>query len=294
MTLLFISDIVARHSPPDEFHKENIIHFGCFRWPGMKFGKGDAVMEKPLKKQYPGVATVSGTEHKDMVAEIFSTIPERYDFLNHLMSFSMDKGWRKFAVARMKFPQTGRFLDIATGTGDLAIAAARAFPKIQVTALDFAGEMMAVGRQKVDRTLLSDRIAFLQGDAMQIPLPGNTVDVVAVAFGIRNMPDRKRALEEMCRVTVPGGQVMVLEMNFPRQFWWAGCYRFYLKHIMPWIAAVFTKNPAAYRYLADSIMNFPQPDAFDRLMREAGLENIAQYPLTLGTTYLHLGEKSRP
>lgn len=248
-------------------------------------------MAKRLKRQYPAVATVSGTQHIGMVEEIFSTIPERYDFLNHFLSFSMDKGWRKFAVARMKFPRTCRFLDIATGTGDLAIAAARAYPQIQVTALDFAGEMMAVGRQKVDRTFLSDRIAFLQGDAMQLPLPDNTVDVVAVAFGIRNMPDRRRALEEMCRVTIPGGQVMVLEMNFPRQCWWAGFYRFYLKHIMPWIAAVFTKNPAAYRYLADSIINFPQPDAFARLMHEAGLEHIAQYPLTLGTTYLHLGEK---
>lgn len=248
-------------------------------------------MEKPLKKQYPGVATLTGGEHKDMVAEIFSTIPERYDFLNHLMSFSLDKGWRKFTVARMKFPQTSRFLDIATGTGDLAIAAARAYPRIHVTALDFAGEMMAVGRQKVEREKLSPRIEFIQGDAMQIPLPHNSVDVAAVAFGIRNMPDRKSALAEMCRVVVPGGRVMVLEMNFPRQFGWAGGYCFYLKHIMPWIAAIFTKNPAAYSYLADSIMNFPQPDAFGGLMREAGLENIVQYPLTLGTTYLHVGGK---
>lgn len=258
---------------------------------GTSVGKVDDVMEKHGKKQYPGVATLSGGEHKNMVAEIFSTIPERYDFLNHLMSFSLDKGWRKFTVARMKFPQTSRFLDIATGTGDLAIAAARAYPVIQVTALDFAGEMMAFGRQKVNREQLSRRIEFIQGDAMQIPLPDRTVDVAAVAFGIRNMPDRKRALAEMCRVVVPGGQVMVLEMNFPRQCWWAGGYRFYLKHIMPWIAAIFTKNPAAYRYLGDSIMNFPQPTAFKKLMREAGLEHIVQYPLTLGTTYLHVGDK---
>lgn len=251
-------------------------------------------MEKHLKKMYPGVATLSGAEHKNMVEEIFSTIPERYDFLNHLMSFSRDKGWRKFTVARMKFSQTYRFLDIATGTGDLAIAAARTYPEIKVTALDFAREMMTVGREKVERNRLSYRVEFLQGDAMQIPLPDSTVDVAAVAFGIRNMPDRKRALAEMCRVVVPGGQVMVLEMNFPRQSWWAGGYRFYLKHIMPWIAAVFTKNPAAYRYLADSIMNFPQPDTFGQLMRAAGLERIEQHPLTLGTTYLHLGEKSRP
>ncbi len=248
-------------------------------------------MTKRLKKQYPAVATVSGTQHIGMVEEIFSTIPERYDFLNHLMSFSLDKGWRKFTVARMKFPRTRRFLDIATGTGDLAIAAARAYSDIHVTALDFAGEMMAVGRKKVDREELSRRIVFLQGDAMQIPLPDQSVDVTAVAFGIRNMPDRKRALAEMYRVIIPGGQVMVLEMNFPRQSWWAGCYRFYLKHIMPWIAAIFTKNPAAYRYLGDSIMNFPQPDAFGRLMQEAGLRNIVQYPLTMGTTYLHVGER---
>jgi len=248
-------------------------------------------MVKRLKRQYPAVATVTGAQHIDMVEDIFSTIPGRYDFLNHLMSFSLDRGWRAFAVEKMRFFRTHRFLDIATGTGDLAIAAACAYPAIQVTGLDFAREMMAVATDKIDRLRLSDRIALLQGDAMQIPLPDRSVDVSAVAFGIRNMPDRKKALKEMRRVTTPGGQVMVLEMNFPRQAWWAGGYRLYLRYIMPRIAAAFTKNPAAYRYLADSIMNFTQPDAFARLMREAGLKNVVQYPLTLGTTYLHVGKR---
>ncbi len=248
-------------------------------------------MAKRLKRLYPAVATVSGTQHIGMVEDIFSTIPERYDFLNHLMSFSMDRGWRTFAVEKMRFFRTHRFLDIATGTGDLAIAAARAYPAIQVTGLDFAREMMAVARDKISRRRLSNRIALLQGDAMQIPLPDRSVDVSAAAFGIRNMPDRKKALKEMRRVTTPGGQVMILEMNFPRQAWWAGGYRLYLRHVMPRIAAVFTKNPAAYRYLADSIMNFPRPGAFARLMREAGLKNIVQYSLTIGTTYLHVGDR---
>jgi demethylmenaquinone methyltransferase/2-methoxy-6-polyprenyl-1,4-benzoquinol methylase len=248
-------------------------------------------MAKRLKRQYPAVATVSGAQHIGMVEDIFSTIPERYDFLNHLMSFSLDRGWRRFTVDKMRFFRTHRFLDIATGTGDLAITAAHAYPDIKVTGLDFAREMMAVGTGKITRCRLNERIAFLQGDAMQIPLPDRAVDVTAVAFGIRNMPDRKKALKEMRRVTTPGGQVMVLEMNFPRNACWAGFYRFYLRHIMPRIAAVFTKNPAAYRYLGDSIMNFPQPDVFARLMREAGLRNIVQYPLTLGTTYLHVGER---
>jgi len=210
------------------------------------------------------------------------------------MSLSMDKGWRKFAVDRMKFFRTHRFLDIATGTGDLAIAAARTYPDIQVIALDFAMEMMAIGTKKVNDARLADRIHFLHGDAMQIPLPDDTVDAVAVAFGIRNMPDRKRALAEMSRVTTPGGQVMVLEMNFPRQSFWTGLYRLYLTWIMPRIAAVFTRNPGAYRYLGDSIMNFPQPEEFGRLMQAAGLDNIKQYPLALGTIYLHVGEKRKP
>jgi len=251
-------------------------------------------MEKQLKKQYPRVSTLSGTQHRDMVEEIFSTIPERYDFLNHLMSFSMDRGWRKFTVEKMRFFQSHRFLDIATGTGDLAIAAARAYPDIKITGLDFAMEMMAVGMKKVDGARLAGRVEFLQGDAMQIPLPDNAVDVVAVAFGIRNMPDRKKALAEMCRVTTPGGQVMVLEMNFPRESFWAGFYRLYLTWVMPRIAAVFTRNPGAYRYLGDSIINFPQPDEFGQLLRGAGLNNIKQYALTLGTIYLHVGEKRRP
>ncbi|HPJ96835.1 MAG TPA: class I SAM-dependent methyltransferase, partial [Syntrophales bacterium] len=157
-------------------------------------------MAKRLKRLYPAVAIVSGTQHIGMVEDIFSTVPERYDFLNHLMSFSLDRGWRAFAVEKMRFFRTHRFLDIATGTGDLAIAAACAYPAIQVTGLDFAREMMAVATDKIDRLRLSDRIALLQGDAMQIPLPDRSVDVSAVAFGIRNMPDRKKALKEMRRV----------------------------------------------------------------------------------------------
>lgn len=286
MTLTGISYIVGRLVFQPLSFRETIV--------SEKSVKCNSPMEKRLKRQYPKVATLSRTEHRDMVEEIFSTIPDRYDFLNHLMSFSMDKNWRKFTVEKMRFHQSRRFLDIATGTGDLALAVARTYPDIQVTGLDFAMEMMAIGAKKVDSARLAGRIQFLQGDALQIPFHDNAVDVVAVAFGIRNMPDRKRALEEMCRVTTPGGQVMVLEMNFPRQSFWAGFYRLYLTWVMPRIAAAFTRNPGAYRYLGDSIMNFPQPAEFGRLMRDAGLKNIKQYPLTMGTIYLHVGEKRRP
>ncbi|MEW6333946.1 MAG: class I SAM-dependent methyltransferase [Thermodesulfobacteriota bacterium] len=240
-------------------------------------------------KRYPPVTGISRDTHVGMVREIFATITGRYDFLNHLLSLGRDIAWRRFAVRRMRFFHTFRLLDVATGTADLAIEAANRHPGIGVTGIDFVGEMLAAGRQKITDRGLSGRIDLLRADAMALPFPDGSFDAAGIAFGIRNMPDRLAALREMRRVIVPGGQVFVLEMNFPQSRFWQGLFVLYHKRLLPGVARLFSGNPAAYRYLADSILHFPTPRAFMDLMEEAGFCHPQRYALTFGITCLYTG-----
>jgi len=241
------------------------------------------------EKHYPPVTGIGRDEHVGMVREIFTSIPGRYDFLNHLLSLRRDVAWRRFAVRKMQFFDTYHLLDVATGTADLAIDAARRHPDIRVTGVDFVREMLARGRQKIASRGLADRIRLLQADAMALPFPDGSFDAVGIAFGIRNMPDRLRALREMRRVLVPGGRIFVLEMNAPQNRLWRGFFAPYLNRILPVIARTFSRNPAAYVYLVDSITHFPAPPAFLALMEEAGFGGMKRYSLTLGITCLYVG-----
>jgi len=237
---------------------------------------------------------VEGAEQIGMVREIFSTITGRYDFLNRLLSLRRDVAWRRFTGRKMRFFKTGRLLDVATGTADLAVEAALLNPEIRVTGLDYVPRMVALGQHKIAGKGLSGRIDLVRGDALFLPFREDSYDAVAMAFGIRNIPDRMRALKEMKRVAVPGGQVMILEMTTPQGPFFRKLFTFYLNRIIPRLARVFTSNPEAYLYLADSIMNFPSPAEFARLMREAGLEGVTAHPLTMGITCLHVGRKPLP
>ena len=248
-------------------------------------------MEKPVNNKYPSVRAVSEKERIGMVKEMFSTITRKYDFLNHLLSLRRDIAWRRFTVKKMRFFKTGRFLDVACGTADLSIDAAQKHGRISTTGIDFVFQMLDLGKAKVEKKGLDRRITLMQADALQLPFCDDSFDVVAVAFGIRNIPDRERALREMLRVAAPGGAVMVLEMTFIQNRLFKLIYRVYLNHILPHLAKRFSPNPAAYHYLADSIMNFPQPEAFAAMMEKAGMVNVTKYPLTLGVTYLHVGIK---
>ncbi|MCX5821584.1 MAG: ubiquinone/menaquinone biosynthesis methyltransferase [Deltaproteobacteria bacterium] len=241
---------------------------------------------------YPPVAGIGRDEHVGMVREIFTTIPGRYDFLNRVLSLRRDVAWRRFAVGKMRFFDTCRLLDVATGTADLAIEAARRHPEIGVAGLDFVFEMLAPGRQKIADRGLAGRIRLLQADALILPFPDRSFDAAGIAFGIRNIPDRLVALREMRRVLVPGGRVYILEMNAPGNRLRRGIFAPYLKHILPGIARLFSRNPAAYRYLVDSILHFPAPPAFLALMEEAGFRDMERHSLTLGITSLYIG--SRP
>ncbi|MCK9227564.1 MAG: bifunctional demethylmenaquinone methyltransferase/2-methoxy-6-polyprenyl-1,4-benzoquinol methylase UbiE [Syntrophorhabdaceae bacterium] len=249
------------------------------------------LVNKPLNKKYPSVREVSDTERINMVKEMFATITRKYDFLNHLLSLRRDVAWRRFTVKKMRFFNTSRLLDVACGTADLAIDAARRLSGINIIGIDFVYEMLDAGRDKVERKGLSRRITLMQSDAMELPFCDNAFDVVAVAFGVRNMPNREKALKEMLRVTAPGGSVMVLEMTFIQNRIFKIIYHIYLNYLLPRLAKHFSPNPAAYHYLADSIMNFPNPDAFATMMEATGMVDVKKYPLTFGITYLHTGTK---
>ena len=248
-------------------------------------------MQKSKNNKYPSVKKVSDEERIGMVKEIFSTITGKYDFLNHFLSLRRDVAWRKFAVRKMAFPRTKKFLDIACGTGDLSINACRQHGDVSVTGIDFIYPMVQVAKEKARDQNLSDRINFLQGNALYLPFAENTFDVTAMAFGIRNIPQKEQALKEMLRVTVPGGQIMILEMTFIQNRFFKLFYYIYLNFLLPLLAKIFSKNAAAYYYLADSIMNFPAPEAFAAFMKDKGISDVKIYPLTFGITCLYAGKK---
>ncbi|MFB3925402.1 MAG: bifunctional demethylmenaquinone methyltransferase/2-methoxy-6-polyprenyl-1,4-benzoquinol methylase UbiE [Syntrophales bacterium] len=241
-------------------------------------------------KRYRSAAEISAPGQIGAVKEIFSTITGEYDFLNHLLSLRRDIAWRKFAVRKMRFPRTGRLLDIATGTADLAIEAASHDPSVGVVGIDISREMLCRGFRKIRRHNLCSRIQLMQADALHLPFPDHSFDLVSMAFGIRNIPNKTGALREMQRVTCPGGQIMILEMTLPRGRWTGKFYSIYLRRILPLLARPFTKNPAAYIYLADTISRFPSPDSLARIMESAGLTDVEFYPLSGGITCLHVGK----
>lgn len=242
-------------------------------------------------KLYPSVNRLSDPERIQLVKEIFATVTSKYDFLNHLLSLRRDVAWRRATVSRMRFFRTHRLLDAATGTCDLAVEAVRRHPDLRVTGLDLVSEMVAAGRRKIRRMGLSSRIHLLRGDALHLPFGEARFDAVSMAFGIRNIPDRLAALQEMTRVVVPGGRILILEMTLPRSFLLRPFYSFYLGTVLPRLARAVSPNPGAYHYLADSIAHFPAPQAFARIMRRAGLERVQIHPLTCGITCLHEGVK---
>jgi demethylmenaquinone methyltransferase/2-methoxy-6-polyprenyl-1,4-benzoquinol methylase len=246
-----------------------------------------------MREKYLSIDQIKDADRIRMVKEIFSTITGKYDFLNHFLSLRRDIFWRRFAVRRMRFFNSYRFLDVATGTSDLAIDAAFHYPDIQVTGLDFVKEMLDQGVKKIARKKLSPRINLMQGNALDLPFQDDSFDAAGIAFGIRNIPDRAGALKELRRVVIPGGQVLVLEMTFPRVPCFRQFYDLYLNRILPLFARAFSTNPEAYYYLGDSIMAFPPVDRFTGMMKDAGLADVRAYALTLEICHLFVGLKPR-
>jgi len=250
------------------------------------------VNKEIITEAYPAVRQMSDEQRVGIVRDIFSSISGKYDFLNRFLSLRQDLLWRRRAVREMRFFRTNRFLDVATGTGDLAIDCAKAFVEASVTGVDFVPEMIDAGQKKLIAASLQERVDLRHGDATALEFDDNSFDVAAIAFGIRNTPDRKRVLVEMRRVVVESGMVMVLELSTPEPGVRRSIYSFYLNRVLPKVAKLFTKNAAAYEYLADSIMNFPVRSEFLEIMMDVGLVSCRAIPLTFGICTLYIGEKA--
>ncbi|WP_298271038.1 bifunctional demethylmenaquinone methyltransferase/2-methoxy-6-polyprenyl-1,4-benzoquinol methylase UbiE [Geobacter sp.] len=232
------------------------------------------------------------SEKGERIREMFSDIAPRYDFLNRLLSFGIDRRWRKVAVRLVRWTEGGRVLDVATGTGDVALEIARQTPpSVSIVGIDFSEGMVALGREKVAHSPHADRITMEIAPCEAIPFPDGTFDSVTIAFGIRNVVDRRQGLSEMLRILKPGGRAVILEFSTPRSLLFKKIYYFYFLRILPVIGGLFSRF-SAYKYLPDSVLEFPSQKEFVSLMASVGFRNTAYRDLTFGIATVYTGEKT--
>lgn len=220
---------------------------------------------------------------------MFDSISGHYDRLNRILSLGTDRRWRRKAVNLIGLhirPVT--MLDVATGTGDLAIAALRLGPR-SITGIDISEKMLDEGRRKIIRMGLGDKITLARGDSRLIEFSDGTFDVTMCAFGVRNFEDTLTGLREMCRVIRPGGMVMVLEFSKPSLFPLKQIYGLYFRRVLPRIGRIVSGDPGAYTYLPDSVMAFPDNERFLELLATAGFREVKQKKLTGGIASIYYG-----
>ena len=224
--------------------------------------------------------------------KIFNLISRRYDFLNRLLSFGLDIRWRDELAKFVPENPNVKLLDLATGTADVAISLVEKRPNIQsVIGLDMAAEMLKVGQAKIEKKGLSSKITLQEGDAQKLPFTDNSFDCETIAFGIRNIPELRLIMMEMFRVLKPGGRVVILEFSLPEN----PLVRFgdliYLRVFVPLIGFIFSGNYRAYKYLNQTIEQFPYGDRFCKILKQMGFKNIAAHPLLGGVATIYVGEK---
>jgi demethylmenaquinone methyltransferase/2-methoxy-6-polyprenyl-1,4-benzoquinol methylase len=222
---------------------------------------------------------------------MFSAIAPRYDLLNRLLSAGRDRAWRREAIRLAALPLGGRLLDICAGTGDMALEAARRDPSCRVVAVDFSRPMLALAETKVARAGLADRIRLEQASAEALPLPAEAFDAACVAFGLRNLADRRQGLREMHRVIRPGGRAVVLEFTTPTSPALRAVYLWYFHRVLPRIGRLVSGHPTAYSYLPASVREFPDPTGLAAWMREAGFQQVTWERMTAGIVAIHVGVK---
>lgn len=225
------------------------------------------------------------------VEQMFSAIAPRYDLLNRLLSAGRDRSWRREAVAAAALPPEGALLDVCTGTADMALEAARRFPDARIAGVDFSRPMIDLGRAKVERARLGERITLQVAPAEALPFPEGFFDAATAAFGLRNIPDRLRGLREMRRVLRPGGRAVILEFSIPPFPLFRGVYLWYFHRVLPWIGRIVSGHPTAYAYLPASVADFPSPEGLSAWMREAGFRDVSHRLLTAGIVAIHVGVK---
>lgn len=231
------------------------------------------------------------SEKGEKIQQMFGTIAPRYDLLNRMLSFGIDRRWRTKAVKLLKYQEGGRILDVATGTGDVALEIARSTPvSVKITGADFCKEMVELGQIKVAQSPYADRIDLRVAPCEDLPFPNNTFASITIAFGIRNVVDRKLGLAEMWRVLQPGGRMIILEFSTPRSLIFRQIYYFYFRRLLPMIGGLFSKYNA-YKYLPDSVLEFPSHEEFSQMIAAAGFRNIHIHELTFGIASIYVAEK---
>src|SRR4051794_19254218 len=227
------------------------------------------------------------------IRSMFGHIAPSYDFLNHLLSLNIDRYWR-WRTTRLVPPRgTAPILDLCTGTGDLALAYDRAAAgTTPIVGADFCHEMLVRAEAKASRCRASGRIRFLEADAQHLPFPDDHFQIATVAFGLRNVTDTDKGIAEMVRVTRPGGKIAILEFSQPRGIVTGPAYRFYFRHVLPRLGQWISRSKDnAYRYLPESVMQFPDGEALAERLRGHGLLDVSWRPFTFGIATLYVGTK---
>ena len=222
---------------------------------------------------------------------MFDRIARRYDFLNHLFSFHIDKIWRRKAVNELRGLPLDHVLDVATGTADLALALQKRLQPVHITGVDISEGMLAIGRQKIEKKGLKQQISLMYGDSEALPFDDHTFDAVTVAFGVRNFKRPEKGLDEMCRVLKPDGKIVVLEFSIPENRMFRSIFHFYFFRIMPFVGRLVSKDAHAYAYLPDSVQSFPYGTKFKEMMETCGFLEVGVKTLGLGIASIYTGRK---
>lgn len=243
-------------------------------------------MEKKEVKPYGN----SNKSKKEEVAEMFNNISGKYDFLNHFLSLGVDRIWRKKAVKIMKAAAPERILDIATGTGDFAIASLKLNPK-EVIGIDISEGMLEKGRQKMKKRKIDHVISMRLGDSEALPFEDNYFDALTVGFGVRNFENLEKGLSEMLRVVRPEGVLVILEFSKPKKFPVKQYYRFHSKYIIPFFGERISKDASAYTYLPESVAAFPEGKDFENILIKLGYKDVKSTLVSGGIATIYSGTK---
>ncbi len=227
---------------------------------------------------------------KEQVAKMFDNISGNYDFLNHFLSLGIDISWRKKAIKLLGEVEPKQILDVATGTGDVAIMALSLNPD-KVVGADISAGMLEVGKEKLKAKKIEDKIQLILADSENLPFEENKFDGVIVAFGVRNFENLEKGLSEMLRVTRVGGKIVVLEFSKPARFPFKQLYNFYFKFVLPKIGRWISSDSSAYTYLPESVQAFPDGSDFVNILKRLGYKNTTCKPLTFGVSSIYTGIK---
>ena len=227
---------------------------------------------------------------KEQVTQMFDAISGNYDGLNRVISFGIDIKWRKKVVELVKSKNPDTILDIATGTGDLAINLAETNAS-KIIGLDISSGMLEIGKDKIKKKHLDSKIEMVLGDSENMPFNDNTFDAITVAFGVRNFETLENGLKEIYRVLKPNGTFVILETSIPTKTPYKQGYVFYSKNILPLIGKLFSKDKSAYNYLSESASVFPYGEALNNILRKIGFINVEDFPQTFGVATIYKSSK---